>query len=73
LGVVGPASFFFFWKFLFLQSLEFFQSFPIYRRDFEHLLISVSQNSRPIRGDTESGAARARQRPMSNIPSRPFG
>jgi len=37
------------------------------------LLISVSQNSRPIRGDTESGAARARPRPMSNIPSRPFG
>ena len=73
LGVVGPASIFFFFEFFIFTKFGIFQSFPIYRRDFELLLISVSQNSRPIRGDTESGAARARPRPMSNIPSRPFG
>ena len=64
---------FFFLEIFIFTKLGIFQSFSFYRRDFEHLLISVSQNSRPIRGDTESGAARARPRPMSNIPSRPFG
>ena len=64
---------FFFLEIFIFTKFGIFQSFPFYRRDFEHLLISVSQNSRPIRGDTESGAARARPRPMSNIPSRPFG